>query len=123
LNAHWKGKTFSQTGQFQHEVSTEPYLLLRTMALGTGTRRDFDSIAYRELPALVTYPMFFEVLGDETVTVPAGTFHCNKVLFTVNDWRRLFFSAVYYITDDEKRWIVKVELHPFSGGMELVSEK
>ena len=120
LVANWKGKSFTHRRQFSAEVSTEPFLMLRTMDLATANRRVFDFVSYRDFPGFSSYPMVFEVLNRETVTVPAGTFICKKAVFTANDWRSIFFKAYYDITDDDRRWIVKIEFRPFGGGMELL---
>jgi len=86
-------------------------------------RYEFDFLQYDKLPELDADRMYFQVIGEETVTVQAGTFKCRKILFSLSDWRGSFWQAYYYISDDSHRYIVKTENIPHGGAMELIQIK
>ncbi len=115
----WDGKNLMETGKFSANVTLENALVLRTMDLRKGKKHVFDLLQTEKFPDLEAYEMCFEVIGIETVTVPAGTFQCKKVLFTVNDLRSAFFKAWYYVTDDNHRYIIKMENMPRGGSTVL----
>ena len=52
----------------------------------------------------VTYTATFMKVGSEPVTVPAGTFECDKIYVTVADK-----SETYWITADTHRYVVKTQ--------------
>jgi hypothetical protein len=116
----WNGKPVHDKIKLSANVTVENMLVLRSLPLKDGEVYEFDLLQTDELPSLKAYPMSFQLEGRETVTVPAGTFRCLKVRFTFGDWRRFFWKAFYYVTDDHRRMVVKIENIPNGGITELM---
>ena len=121
MHGVWDEKTVDITKKFKNNVTLENAAVVRTLDFDSGDKYVFDLLQTDKLPRLIAYRMYFKVLGTETVTVKAGTFRCRKILFTLTDWRTLFYKAYYYITDDDKRCIVKIDNVPEGGSSELIS--
>ena len=49
------------------------------------------------------FKMVVTNLGEETVTVPAGTFRCYKLAMEINEWWRFFVFGL----DDNYFWVQK----------------
>jgi hypothetical protein len=123
LQGTWKNREIEKEKLFQPDntfVTLENTLVLRTLDLESDEKYEFDLLQNDKLPRLDAYRMYFQVVGEETVTVQAGTFYCKKVLFSLSDWRGLFWQACYYITDDCHRYIVKIMNIPDGGESELI---
>lgn len=120
MRAHWEGRAFKTSRTFKPNVTGENNLSLRTLDFSQREKYVFDLIQVREMPDLEVYEMFFWVLGEESVTVKAGTFTCKKILFSLSGLRGHFYKAYYYVTDDEHRYIVKIDNIPRGGTSELV---
>lgn len=115
----WNGKKVHETATFRENVTLENMLIIRTFDLQSTEKYEFDLLRSGKIPDLKHYPMTLEVVGEEEVTVPAGTFQCKKVLFTLADWRSSFYKGYYYVTDDEHRYVVKMENLPQNGSTVL----
>jgi hypothetical protein len=116
----WKNREIEKTGYFLPNVTLENALVVRTLNLESNEKYEFDLLQYDKLPQLDAYRMYFQVIGEETVTVKAGTFYCKKVLFSLSDWRGIFWQAYYYVSNDSHRYIVKTQNVPDGGAMELI---
>ena len=116
----WNQQSVHEKARFSPNVTAENMLVLRSLPFNDDTTYEFDLIQTDALPKLKAYPMSFRLEGRTTVTVPSGTFRCLRVRFTFGDWRRLFWKAFYYITDDERRMVVKIDNLPNDGSTELV---
>ena len=121
IHGFWSGKEINEKGSYSANVSLENALIVRTLDYSSKEKYAFDLLQTSKLPRLVAFPMYFKVLGKEEITVPAGTFSCVKVQFSLTDMRGLFYKAYYYISDDTHRYIVKIHNVPMGGETELVS--
>jgi hypothetical protein len=120
LQGIWKNRTIEKTKYFLPNVTLENALVVRTLDLESKEKHEFDQLQYDKLPQLDAYRMYFQVIGEETVTVRAGSFDCKKVLLSLSDWRGIFWQAYYYISNDSHRYIVKTLNVPDGGEMELI---
>lgn len=121
MSGFWNGKMVNEKGTFSKNVTVENALVAITLDLNLNNKYVFDLIQTDKLPNLKPFKMYFKVEGEERVMVKAGTFKCKKVLFTLTDFRSIFYKAYYYITDDEHRYIVKIDNMPMGGATELTS--
>ncbi|MBN1648301.1 MAG: DUF3108 domain-containing protein [Spirochaetales bacterium] len=121
VKGNWKGKEIDLAKTFSPTVTLENAAVARSLDFTSNTKYVFDLLQTDKLPQLVPYRMYFRVVGEEIVTVPAGTFRCKKIQFSLKDWRTLFYKAYYYISDDEKRIIVKIDNVPKGGSSELTA--
>jgi hypothetical protein len=112
--------TVEKTGKFTPNVTVENALVARTLDLTSTGKHEFDLLQCGELPELIAYHMYFKVMGEETVSVEAGTFNCKKVLFSLAGWKGMFYKAYYYISNDEHRYLVKMKNMPTGGSTELI---
>lgn len=113
-------ESVTETEKFIPNVTVENALVARTLDLNNTEKHEFDLLQCDKLPDLVAYRMFFQVIGEETVTVKAGTFNCKKVLFSLTGWKGMFYKAYYYISNDEHRYLVKMDNMPKGGSTELI---
>ncbi|UCD72300.1 MAG: hypothetical protein JSW70_04710 [Syntrophobacterales bacterium] len=120
MRANWEGRTFKRSRTFKPNVTVENTLFLRTLNFSQKEKYVFDLLQIREMPDLEAYEMFFKALGEEKVTVKAGTFTCKKILFSLTGFKGLFYKAYYYVTHDEHRYIIKIDNIPRGGTSELV---
>lgn len=121
MTGNWKDEQLNLTNNFKKNVTLENALILRNLNLDSNKKYVFDLLQREELPKLKAYEMYFKVVGNKTVTVSAGTFDCKKVLFSLTDWRGFFYKAYYYVTNDNHRYIVKIENSPKDVDSELIS--
>lgn len=112
----WKNKKISESKKFRANVSMENMLVLQTLDFNKKGKYIFDLIQYDKLPDIIAYRMYFKVRGNETITTSAGTFKCKKIEFSIDDFRSIFYKAYYWITDDSKRLMVKVDNVPAMTG-------
>ena len=120
LTGTWDGKPVDAQKRFGANVTLENAMIVRNLDFENSEKYFFDLLQTDKLPRLVAYTMYFEAVGEETVTVPAGTFRCKKICFSLKDWRSMFYKAYYYVTDDDRRIIVKIDNVPKGGSSELV---
>lgn len=120
MQGYLNGKKIDTRAQFKPNVSLENALIVRSLDLNSPEKYSFDLLQFDKFPKLEAFPMFFQVEDDVVVSVEAGTFKCKKVLFSLNDWRSLFYKAYYYISYDEHHYIVKIENVPKDGSTELI---
>lgn len=120
MQGDWNGKVIQAAKQFKNEVTAENILYLRTRDFSRKKKYVFSLLQLRELPDLKAYPMYFQLVGKETVTVKAGTFKCLKVRFSLTGLKGFMYKAYFYISDDDNRTIVKINNVPKGGSMELV---
>jgi hypothetical protein len=120
MQGSWKNRTIEKTKYFLPNVTLENALVIRSLNLESNEKYEFDLLQYDKLPELEAYRMYFQVVGEETVTVKAGRFYCKKVLFSLSDWRGIFWQSYYYVSDDSNRYIVKTLNVPDGGAMELI---
>lgn len=120
MKANWNEKILKDSEKFKSNVTSENSLLVRTLDFSHHGKYVFDLLQLKEMPYLEAYEMFFEVLGDETVTVKAGTFKCKRILFSLTGFKGFFYKAYYYVTNDECRYIVKIDNMPMEGSSELI---
>lgn len=115
-------KNTKRIGQkiFRSNVSFENALIVRTLDFNRKDRYIFDLIQARELPEIVSYEMYFQVLDNKRISVEAGVFNCRKILFSLTGFKGMFYKAYYYVSDDPNRYIVKIENVPMNGSSELV---
>ena len=121
LDGIWNDEEIQKSGKFSKNVSSEIGLVLRTLNLNSRRKYVIDIIQKDIFPELTAYKMYFEVVGEEEVKVPAGTFYCKKVLFTLSGWQGLFYKCYNYITNDERRIIVRMDNMPRGGQTYLIA--
>ena len=121
LTGYWNGKKIEQKNEFMKNVTLENALVVRTLELDNFDEYIFDLLQTSKFPSLESYKMYFKVLGEETVGVKAGTFNCKKILFSIKGWKGIFYKAYYFVSNDEHRYLVKIENMPRGGSTELVS--
>ena len=121
MTGTWKGEDVAEHGRFSPSVTLENMTVVRSLDFESGEKVEFDLLQVSEFPGLTPYEMYFQVVGRETVSVPAGTFDCRKVLFSLVGFRGMFYKAYYYVTDDDRRYVVKMENMPRGGHTELVA--
>jgi len=119
MSGFWNGENISEEREFKGLITPEIAMILRNLDLGSKDRFVLQVIQKDEYPELVTYTMYFQVKEDTTITVKAGTFNCKRVVFSLTDWRGLFYKSNQYITNDEYRRIIKMENFPRGGETEL----
>jgi|GEM_PF-1922439 len=120
MKGYWHGNKLDKEGYFLKNVTLENALVIRTMDLNSKEKYVFDLLQIGEFPKLIAYRMYFQVIGEETITVKAGSFRCKKVIFSLCDWRGFFYKAYYYISDDQNKYIVKIDNVPMGGTSELI---
>lgn len=121
LTGYWNGKKIEQKNEFMKNVTLENALVVRTLELDNFDEYIFDLLQTSKFPSLESYKMYFKVLGEETVGVKAGTFNCKKILFSIKGWKGIFYKAYYFVSNDEHRYLVKIENMPRGGSTELIS--
>jgi hypothetical protein len=120
----WDNKPINTSKQFRENVTLENVLVLQTMDFNKKGKYVFDLIQPDKLPDLVVYRMYFKVTGYKTITTPAGTFDCIQLDFSLTDLRGLFYTAYYWVTNDPKRMLIKIDNIPaMMGKTELNSIK
>lgn len=117
----WNGQAICGVQKFTPNASLEINLVLRTLDLTNKNKYIINVIQKDKLPELVVYPMYFQVIQDETVKVEAGTFKCKKILFSLADWRGVFYKSYHYITNDAHHYWVKMENMPPGANAELIA--
>lgn len=111
----WDGKQQEYKARFDPNATLENLMLLRTLPLQPGAKYSFQQFRPDKLPKLVPYKMYYQVVGEKTVTVKAGTFRCKEVLFTCkSSLYRRFYKSYFYVSDDSHRYFVK-EINPSRG--------
>ncbi|MDA3900333.1 MAG: DUF3108 domain-containing protein [Spirochaetes bacterium] len=120
ISGIWAGDAINNEKRYDRLVTSENALLLRTHDFTKNPEMVFEMQQPDYYPLLETMTMQYIYEGTETVTVPAGTFECKKIRFTLTGIKKMFFSAYYYITDDARQIIVKTENMPRNGKSELV---
>jgi len=123
LKGVWNGVQCNTTKKFPNDVVIENSMLVRKIDFSSNEKVVFDLIKMDKMPDLKSHEMFFQVIGDETVKVPAGTFKCKKILFSLTGIKGMFFKAYYYISNDKNRYIVKIDNLPVGGCTELFEYK
>ena len=121
LQGMWNGTAVDAAESFNGFVTGENALLLRAHDFDAEKSFSFYLLQPDRYPEIKAFKMMFKWEGSEEVTVPAGTFKCRKIKFTLSGAGSLMFSAYYYITDDDRRIIVKSENMPVGGKSELIS--
>ena len=121
VNGLWNMKKINKSGVFMNNVTIENALVVRNLNFTNNEKYIFDLIQIDKLPKLKAFRMYFKVIDNEMINVKAGVFKTKKVLFTLTDWRNVFYKAYYYISDDEHRYIVKIINIPVGGETELLS--
>lgn len=119
LTGTWEGEIINESVDFNDTVTLENDLVARTLDLNSMKKHVFSLLQTNNFPQLKSFQMYFKVLGEETVNVPAGTFNCKKVCFSFDGVSGLFYKAYYYISDDEHHYIVKIENMPMKCTTEL----
>ena len=115
VEIRWTGKTQSTTVQVDHTVydNEEAVHLMRRLPLQVGYKTT--------MPIFVTLSgaqlaVGLEVVGKESVDVPAGKFECFKVhLGLVNQ--------DFWLSDDTHRYLVKFEAGPVSAELTSVAQR
>jgi len=116
----WNKKIIDIEKIFKPNVTIETAFLARSLNFQRKERYIFDLIQLSELPYLEAYEMFFKVIEDQKIEVPAGIFMCKKVIFSLTGFKGYFFKAYFYISIEKPNYIVKIENLPINGRTELI---
>ncbi len=121
LTGFWKGERIEETKTFPPPLSLETCLVLQHLEGRRGEVLEFELIRTEELPTFTSRRMRFEVQSFEKIKVPAGEFDCMVLhLTTANPVLRPFYSGKMYVTNDERRMLVKSENIPKDAKLELL---
>lgn len=120
MKGMWKGTSVADTQSYPSFVTGENALLLRTHDFDAEKSFSFLLMQPDGYPKQKVLRMKFTWVGNETVTVPAGTFDCRKICFSMDGAASLLFRAHYYISNDERQIIVKSDNMPLKGSTQLV---
>jgi len=115
----WNGTRVDEQKDFPGMVTGENALLLRAHDFDAQKSFSFFLVQPDKYPKLAAFKMTFTWVGSESVTVPAGNFSCRKIRFTLAGAGSVLYNAWYYITDDNRRIIVKSENMPVNGSCVL----
>jgi hypothetical protein len=117
----WNGRKIEKCGNFTPPVSIESCLVAQNLSGNPGEAFEFQLIRSEKMPRLESRRMRFEVLDRRRVKVPAGRFDCLVLrLTTANPILRAFYSGTLFLTDDERRILIKSENVPKDANLELV---
>jgi hypothetical protein len=121
LTGVWDGERLDETKTFPPPLSLETCLVLQHMQGRHGEVLEFELIRTEKLPSFTSRRMRFEVLGFDKIRVPAGEFDCMILHFTTaNPVLRPFYSGRLYVTNDERRILVRSENVPKDAKLELL---
>jgi hypothetical protein len=116
----WNGKKCHQKINFENQVYVEITGLVRTMDLNRTTPITFDLVRITEFPMVKSHDLFFQILNDVVIDVPAGRFKCKKIMLSATGYKGYFFKAYFYVTNDENQFIVRVDNIPIGGMTQLI---
>jgi hypothetical protein len=116
----WDGKNCHQKMNFDNQVYVEINSLVRTMNLNSKTPITFDLVRITAFPMVKSHDLFFQILHDIVIDVPAGRFNCKKVMLSATGYKGYFFKAFFYVTNDENQFIVRVDNIPIGGMTQLI---
>jgi len=121
LTGIWNGERLDKTRTFPPPLSLETCLVLQHLQGRHDEVLEFELIRTEKLPSFTSRRMRFEVDGFDTISVPAGEFDCMVLYFTTaNPVLRPFYSGRLYVTNDERRMLVRSENVPKDANLELV---
>jgi hypothetical protein len=120
MKGFWDGKKCFQRKSFDNQVYVEITGLVRKMDLNRKTPIPFDLIRITRFPVLKSHDLFFQILHDIVIDVPAGRFNCKKVMLTASGYKGFFFKAFFYVTTDKHQIIVRVDNVPIGGMTQLI---
>ncbi len=89
--------------------------LLPSIELQSGATREINLYAFTSHQV---WPVVFKVAGNETVTVPAGTFETTRVEIPKTGERGV--SNIFYVSNDAPKRIVKADVLEQNMTIELV---
>lgn len=115
MRGMWNGAPVEQRVDFNTFVTGENALLLRCHDFDREKSFSFMLLQPDKYPELKAFKMSYTFVGTERVQVPAGSFNCRKIQFSLAGAGAVMFRAYYYITDDDRRIIVKSENMPLKG--------
>jgi hypothetical protein len=116
----WDGKKCHQKINFDNQVYVEITGLVRTMDLNRSTPIMFDLVRMTEFPMVKSHDLFFQILNEVVIDVPAGRFNCKKIMLSATGYKGYFFKAYFYVTNDQKQVIVRVDNIPIGGMTQLI---
>ncbi len=92
-------------------------LLIRLLPLTRSWQGSASLVTWSPSPARLISPVSLRVVGEETVTVPAGTYECWKIEYKERNWDdvRLWVSK-------EKQWMVKMRFRFHAPSPDFVRE-
>ena len=120
MKGFWDGKQCYEKKNFDKRVYVEVTGLVRTMDLSSKAPVTFDFVRITKFPAVSSHDLFFQVLDDVIIDVPAGRFHCKKIMLSASGYKGFFFKAYFYVTTDERQLIVRVDNVPIGGMTQLI---
>lgn len=121
LTGIWNGQRLDETKRFPPPLSLETFLVLQHMQGRQGEVFEFEFLRTEKLPSFTSRRMRFEVDGFEKIRVPAGEFDCMVLHFTTaNPVLRPFYSGKLYVTNDERRMLIRSENLPKDARLELL---
>ena len=94
---------------------------LRKKNLKTGDKYEYDILGIDEIKSLIT-----EVIGTQTIRVPAGKYKCIKVIPYSNTSEKIFKENGYmtaWFSNDDKKIPIKIELKTNIGNLVLKLKK
>jgi hypothetical protein len=120
MNGFWDGKKCFKKTNFDSQVYVEITGLVRTMDLSQKTPIKFDLVRITKFPILESQDLYFQILHDIVIDVPAGQFNCKKIMLSAAGYKGFFFKAYFYVTTDEHQLIVRVDNIPIGGMTQLI---
>jgi len=121
LKGFWDGKKCFKQKSFENKVYVELSSLMRTIDLNQKEPLLFELIKLTRFPKIETHHLFIKVMEDVEVKVPAGLFSCKKIMLSVSGYKGYFFKAYFFVSNDDRQIVVKIENLPIGGVTTLIS--
>ncbi|ETR72503.1 MAG: hypothetical protein OMM_01671 [Candidatus Magnetoglobus multicellularis str. Araruama] len=90
----WDGKNCYQKKVFNNNVYIELTGMVRNIDLTRTTPIQFDLVRITKFPLIETHCLYFKVLDDVVIDVPAGHFKCKKLLLTASGMKGFFLRHI-----------------------------
>jgi len=120
MQGFWDGKKCYQKRAFEGDVYVEVTGLVRNLDLSRKKPVCFNLVRITRFPKLETHNLFLQVIDNAVIDVPAGRFECKKVMMSLKGYKGFFFKAYFYVTTDDRQFIVRVDNIPIGGSTELI---
>lgn len=120
LKGVWDGKKCFKQKNFENKIYVELSTLIRTFNLKHTKPLTFELVQLPRLPNIETHHLYIQAIENTKVKVPAGSFFCKKILLSASGYKGYFFKAYFYVSNDARQVVVKIENLPIGGVTELI---